>query len=110
MKHLTPIIAVILLLSTLGCGSTRSRATVLYQHHADPHRRQPNLALGSARDHGRYAQRFNHRSDWPAVDNGYRYNDISSYTEYLYNEQYDYGRHGAIYSGRHSHRSGVLIR
>jgi hypothetical protein len=71
-----------------------------------------NLALGPTRDHVWLAESFAGRSSWPAARSGYVFDDVSSYTEVIYDDQSYYdGFHGGGYTREAiSVRTGVLVR
>jgi hypothetical protein len=71
-----------------------------------------NLALGPARDHVWLAESFAGRSSWPAAYAGYRFDDVSSFTEVIYDDQsyYDSFDGGSYTRAAISVRSGVVVR
>lgn len=71
----------------------------------------PNLVLGPSAEHARLAQLFTQRSSWPAVDAGYRLEEISVYNEVIYDDQTFYDRYGGgYYREAETYRTGVLLR
>ena len=95
------------LLSTAGCG--QPRGGVVHAWGAD---RVANLALGPTRDHTWLAESFAYRSSWPSVELGYVFDDLSSYTEVIYDdESYYSGLYGGGFTREAvSVRTGVLVR
>lgn len=71
-----------------------------------------NLALGPSRDHTRLAEAHAYRSSWPAVKLGYHFDDVSTYTEVIYDDQSYYdGLHGGGFTREAvSVRTGVMVR
>jgi hypothetical protein len=98
----------ILFLFVTGCAG--GHGAVVYA--PGPQRPAANLALGPSRDHVWLAETFAGRSSWPSVRAGYVFDDVSSYTEVIYDDQSYYGGlHGGGYTREAiSVRSGVLVR
>jgi hypothetical protein len=96
----------ILLLTLTGCAATNG--LVVYA----PGRPVANLALGPSRDHTLVAEAYAYRSSWPSVQSGYVFDDISTYTEVIYDDQSFYDRRdgGGFTREAISVRTGVLIR
>lgn len=97
-----------LLVSLAGCANVGGPAV----YAPEPDRPVANLALGPSRDHTWLAEAHAYRSSWPAVRSGYVFDDISTYTELIYDDQSFYdARYGGGYTrAAVSVRSGVLIR
>jgi hypothetical protein len=70
-----------------------------------------NLVLGPSPRTGQIAETLAQRSSWPAVENGYRFDEMTYFSEYTYDDQsfYDYWG-GAFISARQTIRTGVSIR
>ncbi|MBU0639638.1 MAG: hypothetical protein KKB50_12290 [Planctomycetes bacterium] len=69
-----------------------------------------NLALGPSAEHGRVAALFAYRTSWPTVAIGYRFDQISQYTELIYDDQTFYDWHGGgYYRESETIHSGVLL-
>ena len=98
----------ILLLTLAGCAS--SNGVVVYA--PGPARPAANLALGPLPDHTWLAESFAWRSSWPSVESGYVFDDVSSYTEVIFDDQSYYGGFdgGSFTREAISIRSGVLVR
>jgi hypothetical protein len=72
-----------------------------------------DLLLGPTQDHTWLAEAYRGRSSWPSVPSGYIFDDVSSYTEVIYDDQsyYDQVLHGGGYTHETiTVRTGVLIR
>ena len=98
----------ILMLTLTGCANSSGIVT----HFPQPGRSAANLAIGPTRDHAWLAESFTYRSAWPSTPAGYIFNDTSSYTEIIYDDQsyYDDGLGGGYMREAISIRSGVLVR
>jgi len=96
-----------MLLMLAGCAP--NRGVVVYTTTNPP---AANLALGPTRDHGWLAEMHAGRSSWPSVQSGYLFDDTSSYTEVILDDQSYYdGFDGGGYTREAiSIRSGVLVR
>ena len=98
----------------VGCASSPPSPAVLYRR--DPardiaHRRTANLLLGPTAEHFYIAQTFDYRSDWPSVSNGYHFDQISTYEEVIYDDQFYYDSLGGVYyRAGEEYRSGSRIR
>jgi hypothetical protein len=69
-----------------------------------------NLALGPSAENSRLAALLPPRSDWPAIDNGYRMDDVTIYSRASYDVQMQYDRHGSLYYEQQSIQTGVHVR
>ncbi len=98
----------ILLLVLTGCAG--GHGSVAYA--PGPGRPAANLVLGPMREHVWLAESFAQRSSWPSVQLGYVFDDVSSYTEVIYDDQSFYDSfHGGGYTHEAiSVRSAVLVR
>jgi len=98
----------ILFLIVTGCAG--GNGVVVYA--PGPERPPANLVLGPSRDHVYLAESFAQRSSWPSVWSGYVFDDVSSYTEVIYDDQSYYdGFHGGGYTREAiSVRTGVIVR
>ena len=102
------VFLVILALGLVGCSGP-DRAVV----YATGGPRSPaNLALGPLRDHTVLSELHAYRSSWPSVESGYLFDDVSTYTEVLYDDQSYYSPYdgGGFTREAVSVRSGVLYR
>ena len=80
------------------CASFRERAPA-------------NLVLGPTRDHSAISEAFTTRSAWPSVDSGILFDDVSTYTEIIDDDQSFYTRDGGSFTQEAvSVRSGTLFR
>lgn len=85
-------------------------------HRRDPARdiagrTAPNLLLGPSAEHFYIAQTFDYRSDWPSVSIGYRFDEYSTYSEVIYDDQFSYDSLGGFYYRvGQEYRSGSLVR
>jgi hypothetical protein len=91
-------------------GCSGGTPPVTYWAQAD--RAAANLVIGPTRDHGWLAESFAYRSQWPAVDAGYAFDDVSTYTEIIYDDQsfYDWRYGGGYTREAISVRTGVVVR
>ena len=107
MKHIAWTIFVSALM--LG-GCAAERGTVVYS--TRPDRSTANLALGPTADHTWLAETMTYRSPWPSVDAGYHYGDVTSYTQFIYDDQSHYdGRYGGGFTRESfSVRTGTVVR
>lgn len=98
----------LLLLFLAGCAGA-DRALV---YAPPPGRPTANLALGRTPDETWLAEAQAYRTTWPAVDGGYIFDDISTYSELIYDDQSFYDtRYGGGYTrAAVSARRGVLVR
>ena len=97
-------------LALFGCRSSGGAdgASVVYR---DRFRGStPNLAMGAHPDDLWLAEGLTMRGDWPAVDFGYRFDDVSSYAEVLFDNQYGFDRFGGTFRSGQNIRTGVLVR
>lgn len=108
MRTLATGIALAALACVLGCNSPRSHYAVLY---SGPQRPAGNLALGPNAWDNRFAETQASRSTWPSINHGYRFNEITSYSQTIFDDQSFYDRLGGGYfQGGQSVRSGVMVR
>ena len=98
----------LLLLLLVGCGTRNS--VVVYGPVQG--QRAANLLLGPSPDHTRLAELHAYRSSWPSVSSGYLFDDVSTYTEVIYDDQsfYDWQYGGGYTREAVSVRTGVLVR
>lgn len=126
-KFLWPFAAIVsvILLGNPGCASA-PRAAIIYdnpdpQHHDYAENgaptapalayRTPNLLLGGSAETLEIAQDFAYRSDWPSTPFGYFFDDLSSFTEVVYDDQAFYDRlGGSFYHHGEQIRTGALLR
>lgn len=96
------------MLTLAGCA--RSSGPVVYA--PGPDRPAANLVLGPSPEHTWLAETFAYRSSWPSVESGYSFDDVSTYTEVIYDDQsfYDTPLDGGYTHAAVSVRTGVLIR
>ena len=71
-----------------------------------------NLAIGPTSDHTALSQAYTYRSSWPSVRAGYLFDDLSTYTEVIYDDESYISRFNAGSFNREavSVRSRVLVR
>jgi hypothetical protein len=101
-------VLLILLVGTLSGCARHGRCAKL---EATPRRAAPaNLALGPTVETNRLAASLPDRTDWPAVENGYRVDDTTYYFSDSYDAQYFFDRFGSLYRADQSIRSAVRIR
>jgi hypothetical protein len=98
----------VFLLLVAGCAGRNDAV----RYAPGPQCSSANLAIGPTRDHGWLAEGFAGRSSWPSAPLGYVFDDLSSYTEVIYDDQSYYdGFHGGGYTREAiSIRTGVLVR
>lgn len=91
-----------------GCAA-RGKAVVYVPRSGHP---VANCALGPTRDHTWLAEDFAQRSAWPSVHTGIRFDDVSSYSEVIFDDQsfFDLRDGGGYLREAVSVRSGVLVR
>lgn len=101
---ITILLSCILLAGPFGCRAARERCD-----------RRPyaarDLLLSRTADLSRAAQAFAGRSSWPSVEHGYRFDDVQTYTEVIFDDQSFFDREG----GGHQYitesvRTGVFVR
>lgn len=73
-------------------------------------RATPNLVLAPDADTNAFAAELDRSSDWPSADLGYRFDDVSSYSEILVDNQIAYDRYGSVFRSSQNFRTGVLVR
>lgn len=105
MRRTLFLVAWIALLA--GCKAVDR--TVVVHSDALP-RVSANLALGPSAENSRLAALLPPRSDWPSVENGYRFDDATIYTRASYDVQMQYDRHGSLYYEQQSIQTGVRVR
>jgi len=99
---------VLVLTCALGCASPRVNVYV-----SDAHGAGANLLLAHNPDDAYLAELHAQRSAWPAVARGYVFEDVSTYSEVIYDDQSFYmpGRYGGGYIHESvSVRSGLMVR
>jgi hypothetical protein len=98
----------ILLLTLTGCA-VNNGPTAYTPAPGEP---VSNLVLGSSPDQAVLAQLYTYRSSWPSVRMGYIFDDLSTYTEVIYDDQsyYDWRGGGGYTREAVSVRTGVLVR
>lgn len=69
-----------------------------------------NLALGPWPLDTLVATEMAYRADWPAVEHGYRFEDVTIYSRFSYDYLSGYDRFGGTYYGSESVESGVHVR
>jgi hypothetical protein len=94
-----------LALVAAGCAAPRSAPTL--QVRSGP---PANLALPGSVQQNVLAARIEREALWPAVDLGYRFDDVSSYAEVLFDNQFGFDRFGGTFRSGQNFRSGVLVR
>ena len=103
---MTRICAIGLLLLTLA-GCCCDRRVVVRAN-----RPVVNLAIGPTSDHTALSQTYTYRSSWPSAPAGYLFDDLSTYTEVIYDDESYISRFNAGSFNREavSVRSRVLVR
>ena len=71
-----------------------------------------NLALGRTGDQAYLSEAYAYRSSWPSVTTGHLFDDVSTFTEVIYDDQsfYDDIEGGGYIRESVSVRTGVLVR
>lgn len=86
-----------------GCASSEPRS---YVAHAST-----NLALGRWPEQSRLAEQFTIRSNWPSVEGGYLFDDVTYFSIQSYDRQSFYDRLGGEFDRESDTvRTGVLLR
>jgi len=97
----------------VGCA-TPPHATVLVAPCVeDEFARRPiaNLALGPRGGLPVEAEWFAQRSDWPSVPSGYVFDQVESFTQFLFDDQSFFDRlGGSFFAQSESVRTGVVVR
>jgi hypothetical protein len=87
-----------------GCAG-RSQTRLL------PPRAAGNLLVGPTVWHNRVAEEFTLRPTWPSVDRGYEVENVTTYTEFIIDNQAFYDRDAGGYSREAATiRTGTWIR
>lgn len=102
MKRTLVVIACLLAVSS-GCHRRCARVW-------DARGSRANLVLGNSPETASLAQEFATRTDWPAVDVGFRVENVTFFTTTLYDEQAHYDRYGWLSREAISVESGVQLR
>ncbi len=88
----------------VGCQSTAPVATVAWAPSG-------NLLLSRNAGVAVAAERFTSRAMWPAVGHGYQLEEVTTYTQFEYDDQFFRdGLGGSYYRTLESIRSGVWVR
>jgi len=69
-----------------------------------------NLLLNACAADARDALALNTRSDWPATEGGYRFDELTLYTTLGYSYVQGYDRFGGLYYGTERVETGTWIR
>ena len=101
-------VAVILMLTLAGCSSPDRGLVYVARGPAEP----ANLALGPLHDHTILSELHAYRSSWPSIESGFFFDDVSTYTEVLYDDQSHYSTSdgGGFMREAVSIRRGVMYR
>lgn len=94
---------------TIGCNQAATMRTIAPGVCVSSCR-PVNLALSPSPSVNRMALELDRSSGWPGCDLGYRFDDVTSYAEVLFDNQVAYDRYGAVFRSGQSLRSGVLVR
>lgn len=108
------LLGIVLLGLSAGCAPPPPVAVLRAPQGAMMDRRAaaaPNLLLGPSKEHVRIAQMLTWRSDWPSVAVGHRFDESSTYTEVVYDDQFFHDTLGGFYFrvGQEV-RSGSVVR
>lgn len=95
----------LLLLS--GCATSRAPAVVDAAH---PAVARANLALGPTPEHQWLATEGWVRSDWPAVDHGWRVDEVIYFSTATYDWQNGFDQFGGLFRAAQSLRAGLELR
>ena len=95
------------LLLASGCATQHAPAVVDATH---PAVCRANLALGPTAEHLWLANEGWARSDWPAVDHGWRVDEIIYFSTITYDSQYQFDEFGGLYRAAQSIQAGVELR
>lgn len=100
-------IAILLCITLAGCAAGPSAVYV-----GRPGVAPANLAIGPSTSHTFLSEAFAYRSAWPSVSVGYRFDDVSTYTELIFDDEsfYDTGYGSGFTREAVSFRTGVLVR
>ena len=66
--------------------------------------------MGGGADTARLAVAWTGRGDWPATEIGQRTDEMTFYTTVTSDEQYNYDRHGGLFRGAQTVKTGVWLR
>jgi len=69
-----------------------------------------NLLLSSRPADAREALALNTRSEWPATESGYRFDELTLYTTLGYSYVQGYDRFGGLYFGTETVETGTWVR
>ncbi len=89
-----------------GCGTPQRCAIIDARQPGVP---RANLVLGPTADHAWLATQFAGRSDWPTVEVGHRYEDVTYFSTIQHDTQVHYDRFGSFYNQAQTVRTGVLV-
>ncbi len=89
----------------MGCHSRQPVAVMS----PSPTGRCANLVLGPSPDAASEALRLAARSDWPAFERGYRFDDVTYFSTDTYEYQSGFDRFGGLYRASQSLRTGVWL-
>ncbi|MDX2200020.1 MAG: hypothetical protein SF069_13750 [Phycisphaerae bacterium] len=105
------------LVAGFGCEAPEGRATVIagvpsgYVSVDRESLPPPNLLYGNRSLAPAVGEAFTARSDWPATDWGYRTQETTYYSTFLWDSQLGFDRFGgSVFQNNNSIRSGVFIR
>ncbi len=90
-----------------GCAQPQRGAVISA---APPHVVRANLVFARHPGTAALAPAIAARSDWPATDHGYRFDDVTYYSRIFYDEQSFYGRYGALWHEADTFVTGVWRR
>jgi hypothetical protein len=99
------LVAGLVILIVSGCA--KPPQAVFCSQAAGP---KSNLLLNSRAADAREALALNTRSEWPATESGYRFDELTLYTTLGYSYVQGYDRFGGLYHGTEMVETGVWLR
>ncbi len=69
-----------------------------------------NLALGSSADNLELALLLTDRSPGPAIETGYRFDDLTYYSDWFLDQQQTYDENGGFFRSAETFRTATLAR
>jgi hypothetical protein len=106
MSRLLPI-SILAVAALVGCQHHESRVTVLDADECNG--RPANLVLGRTAEEAWLTEQFATRVEWPIVERGYRFDDVTWFNIVNYDYQQQFDCFGGLYSANTSVQTGVHV-